>query len=533
MDTGDEFHDEASTTSEPPKEEKEETPFSVRFSDSRSIADYCTEEGDIPEKYDQIFVNGVIKDDNPEYQRFRKQLQRTDRRWKDVVFQDDACNDSSTPDLLSTVIACFGKVDYFHFWGYIDNIALISCINTGLAMKNGIKGIYICNFDLFTDEEVRLFARGLAFADNLEYLSLDLDDYFHDSEHAPIHADALIEALESNETLQELQLVSWIFPEDTMSELVSRLQTCQLREFELKKTDLSSPLAQDSIRRWLADENCQLECLKLHHCDSEDTPKPAYYDFVKLDSPNTSLTHLQLGDMDITSSSLPLLLENYVNVVSLDLRQNKISDLEPFLPLLLSDQCKLESLMVSGNPITPESVRSFAKMLPHIKGLKNLELTIADDDQGTLKILAEAVIQNTSLERFQVVSYKCDPYKYTPRSDLEEDVETDENENEAEESISPVEPFLLPTLEPDVVNRLNHTLCLNRAGRRHTRCNPSSLPLNLLPHAMCRAMKSRYYKVDTEQAEDEWGYYPTLRSGGLDATFWMLRENSAFLSQRI
>lgn len=167
----------------------------------------------------------------------------------------------------------------------------------------------------------------------------------------------------------------------------------------MRKVDLSSALDQESLRSWLVSENCQLECLKMHHSDKGDTPHPGNINFGNLDRPNTSLKHLLLGAMDIKRSSLPPLFASYMNLISLDLRWNKISDLEPFNFLLLTEKPMLES----GNQISVDSIRSFAEKLPRMKLFRNLVLSVSNDDRDALIILAKAAIQNTSLERFHMV----------------------------------------------------------------------------------------------------------------------------------
>mmetsp|Transcript_11939 Transcript_11939/g.28589 ORF Transcript_11939/g.28589 Transcript_11939/m.28589 type:complete len:498 (+) Transcript_11939:111-1604(+) len=455
------------------------------------VRDWDFGDFDIPERYRQIEIASLRLD--PEDEKFKKLLgllQQSQRgRWSVVHINsigDRNCNESS-PEFLYTLVAAFGKTDGLQIRGPVNDKALLYCLNTSLAMKNhGLKAISFDYFygSPFSHWEMVILGQGLFCSEQLESLS------FSNVRMDPNAPEILNWALKLNETLNCFALEFCdLHPNDILAILSTLQEKEELKGLKLGGEEILSIPVQNSIRRWLAQEDCKLDELELCYSDVpswiRDRPELIFAD---LERPNKSLTSLKLSGMKLESSYLERIPTNFESLVSLDLSKNEISDLRPLDQLLLGDNCHLEGLVLDSNAITIVDGLSFAERLTQMKVLRRLQM----DDVLFLKDEASAdnffriAMRNTSIEVL-----KTDAKKSTALTDM------------------------------------LHEIHLNRAGQRYLGHNPSDLPLNLLPLVLERARRINYY-----DQRDLWGEEPSVELDGSDAAFWLLRQNS-FLQSNI
>ena len=124
------------------------------------------------------------------------------------------------------------------------------------------------------------------------------------------------------------------------------------------------------------------------------------------DSKSHSLDSLFLGGCGISSrkgvDDLIQLLELSVcsNVHKLDLRYNDLNgnDIEKMIPILSSNDCKLQVLHLEGNSLKSDGAKAIGAILSKTKSLKELYLGANGITAEGAIYLAEGLSKNTSLE---------------------------------------------------------------------------------------------------------------------------------------
>lgn len=434
----------------------------------------------MPEDYRCFSVDiGVIEPHNEQYQRFMDVLLHSGRRWETVTLSRQGR--PATPEFLSILQAVLSKTDTVYLMDCIVDDASFECLNSGLVMKEGLRGVefWTYRYVLVTEAQMSMLSQGLSVTTTLETLGLPADLT------NPGVVQHLIAGLSANTSLKCLKSCWCRYQRDTLSSVIAALHSHpNLSRLMLYTDELWVPQVQESLQTLLSRDDCKLEDIDLMVQTDSTSSR---FSLPMFENPNTPLKSLHLCNLGIENSSLRTMLPSCMCLVELDLCGNSISDLEPLDSLLLGESCYLERLTLEENPITVNSARIFAQKLPKMKLLRRLDLRDSPflDDPEFLEEFIDYANQNTSMERLQIFT-----------STQDEDA----------------------ALRP----KLMYGPCLNRAGRRYVGHNPGVLPLNLLPTVLVRSRRIYYYDPFTSPKK------PIERLDGLDATFWLLRENKTF-----
>lgn len=453
----------------------------------------------VPENCRAILISGGVDPNDTKYRRLLDLLLHNERQWTWIHLKCQHDHGSSSPAFLALMDATLSKTNMLHLNDCMIDVPSFHCLNCGLAGAHELKRITLEHSQPFTDEQMSVFAEGLSQTKNLDYLSLKSIDL-----RRPQISDALAAGLEANDSLSCLNLTLCLFENDCLSRVLVALQGhSKLNRLEILYGECLSQIEFNSIRDWLSRNDCMLEHLSLREqyditlrdrsrqfVDAElgRSPATSAFGLGTLERQNRSVIDLQLERMAIESSMLQGVLSNFANLISLDLSLNKVSDLQPLDILLTGANCSLETLILTDNPISVTDILIFARKLPRMKVLRNLEFSAHHllQDMDSFNEFGRFLVQNTCLERVSTV----------------------------------VSGAGVVCTHPKVL----YGTSMNRAARRYFRRSHCDSSLELFPSILARVAKIRYY--DTS---DKWGE-PTRPSNGFDAIFWLLRENSTFLS---
>eukprot|EP00526_Cylindrotheca_closterium_P018447 CAMPEP_0113606540 /NCGR_PEP_ID=MMETSP0017_2-20120614/2908_1 /TAXON_ID=2856 /ORGANISM="Cylindrotheca closterium" /LENGTH=357 /DNA_ID=CAMNT_0000515089 /DNA_START=200 /DNA_END=1273 /DNA_ORIENTATION=- /assembly_acc=CAM_ASM_000147 len=353
-----------------------------------------------------------------------------------------------------------------------------------MTHPDGIKDLSIerpVNPHALSAYQAELLCKGVASSSTLEKLELSIRlANIEDS------GKALAQALQQNRSIKALKLhtpklhncsvLGDIFKAATTN---GRLETLDL-ELHHGERRLPSSLLQEC----LCTEDCSVKSLMLKNIaldsDSWDNTKQ-----------NTSATTLHLNEANLTCHDAMRMVRSFKSLKHLNVNHNPFLELKPLEELLLEQECKLESLVVSMKSETVDKHDEWVEFFRRIKRMKSLKrisfpvAAVAHPERK--KTLLEALYVNTNLESTLLMD--------------------DKGKFEPDVFISFCYHFSVP-------------LSLNRGGRRALQDQPSDQPLkrNLWPLVLERAMRFKYYSV-----RDAW-QAPTLRTRRLDVVYWLLRE---------
>ncbi|CAJ1949183.1 unnamed protein product [Cylindrotheca closterium] len=471
-------------------DDESEGGFTVQFSvddDSDPDDNWRWRDGEswhVPEEYRCLWIGGEVDPHDEKYERLMGLLLHDKRRWETIYLTQEGR--PSSAGFLSILQATFSKADALHLSDCMVDNASFACLNSGIMVNDGIKDVQIWASPVrpITGAQMIMLSQGLATTTTLETLGLPVDLT------GPGVVRYLIAGLEANKSLKYLKLCWCKYPRDTLPKLISALHSHpKLRRLMLRTDELRDSQVQLSLQSLLSSDNCKLEDVDLMRPIShEQANASSRFSLGQFDNPNTPMKSLHLGRLDLEDSSLRQMLPSCRYIVELNLCGNKICDLEPLDFLLLGESCSLETLHLEENPITVDSARIFARKLPKMNVLRRLGLRESPflEDQEFLEEFIDHANQNSSMEWLRI---------FTTYDKV-------------------------TTLRP----KLMYGPSLNRAGRRYLGHNPGNLPLKLLPTAFLRSREIYYF--------DPLGSpkVPDARLDGLDATFWLLRENSALHS---
>jgi len=438
--------------------------------------DWC-----IPEKYTVMKICGFIDEGSEMYRRLLHLLHQNSRRWKRICIFG-SCLYESSAGFMAVLVATFCKADKLELWGCMNDMASFSCLTTGIScgLLRDV-GVFEGDGLRFYEAQMSVLSQGLLLTNNLESFALDGDF------SSPGATEALITGLEGNKTLKSVQLCPHKIEPEIFQRLLSTLRNHgRLTHLKLESTKVVSPVVQRSILVWLERPDCNLESLELGECPGGVLPNVDIYrslDLGELQRPNTTLKKLTLHCLEIGRSCIEGLRPNFKNLAFLRLSYNKYNDFSLLDSLLLGDGCRLENLSLVDISLSVADIITFAQKLPRMKVLRELEIRhTAMSDKKVAEKFLENSMQNTSIEKLTLF------------------------------------------LEKSMTAKVMFPPMLNRAGRRYLGQNPGVLPLNLFHLVVARASKIHYY-----EPEDVWGE-PSAKFDGLDATFWLLRENGPVLS---
>ena len=424
-DSGEEWREDEDDAVE---EDYDNETFNVQFSEYNG-ENWLYHGGPVPNEFTVMLINGRIDPNDEKFSMLLNILHKDPRRWSRIIISGPEELPEVSPAFLSLLVSTFSKTDELSLNGCMNAVTAFACLKTGLIVKNGVKELSVWNHPHrpMTEQEVEALSQGLSFSTSLESLRLPWN--------LTNGGRALVQGLQTNQSLLALELVWCKFEDNVLSKLLSTLQSHpRLKKLEMRVSRKEASRQNvDALSQWLGRADCKLESLCVSASeDSEPLPQLSDCCFRE---PNTSVKNLCLPQNGISSSILGSFLSKFSTLVSLNLSENQISDLtplensllatslisldlsenlisnlEPLHRLLCGNQSKLEVLYLNHNRIGVEDIQQFAPKLSQMGTVRTLLLFRNPFTRSVIAMssLVRCLQTNTSLgmiDLFSVSNY--------------------------------------------------------------------------------------------------------------------------------
>lgn len=428
---------------------------------------------------------------------FLEMLKKTPSKMKKITL--DFIEANMDPEYLELLVSTFNKADSLTLVDLVGS-AGYSCLKSCFLQRNGPRELQFDPIKRVSTSHARLLFEGLASSSTIEsfVLSPSGNLVFVDAEEA---GRAFVSALQQNRSLKHIQfhydhfqtVLQWprsqtfpeIFKAAVLDTKVRSLDIRQATQFGQARLDF------EIFLETLCRSDCSLEELRMSAVafwppeddapmhDSSSLPQ-------EISTPNTSLRIVCMNETGLDSPRIMETVGLMKSIVSLDLRGNSISTLDPLESLLIGDNLTLQCLKLDENRIEEAEAVAFLRKLPQMTCLKHMSMSSNPFfwSRSYMDILAIVVWQNKSLEGIRF---------------------------EAND--------VCPQLEA-LYSQISVPLSWNRGGRRTLDSSPSdeSLPANLWPKVLQRATRISYYNYD-----DEW-QSPSSENTKVDVVYWFLKK---------
>mmetsp|Transcript_32212 Transcript_32212/g.78278 ORF Transcript_32212/g.78278 Transcript_32212/m.78278 type:complete len:482 (-) Transcript_32212:55-1500(-) len=386
-----------------------------------------------------------------------------------------------SPENLALLTAIFSNTDRLSIADGFSRDLAFGCLSSGLLQRDGPKYLEFTTWDNeVTTYQAKLLCEGVASSSCLEKLFLNGIDFEDDYEACC----ALLDALHRNRSLKRLTLRLQSFGSELMFQrlfqtAVLDTQLCSLDIF-FRYNDHFDPfrrLSSNVLANIMGQSECRLESLTLKGVKI----LPARADQLTATT-NTLVKKASLHGTALDSTLLEIVAP-FQALISIDLRDNNISDLSPLDPLLIGSSLTLQNLNLVENKISAKNAIDFFRKLPRMTCIRSISLHSNPflDSNTWMDALTNGIWQNKSLECFS----------------------------------------FFPEERKDYFAKLSVPLSLNRGWRRAIAAGSANgskdLPLNLWPLIVERAMKASYDECRVVS-------YLFPQSTATDVVFWLLRD---------